>query len=88
MESLKLRGKIGIEAHANDYFFQIPSLGDESLGDLLKDFEGIVVSLTVKPLLSICPKCGSRMDHKSNMWFCSKGDFSYYEEPNGKLRFI
>lgn len=88
MKSIRLRGKLDSECHANDYFFLVPTLDGENLWELLKEFEGMVVSISVKPLLGICPKCGSRMTHAGKMWFCSKGDFSYSEEADGKIRFI
>ena len=88
MKSLKLRGKLDSKGPSNDYYFQVPTLDGEDLWDHLKKFEGMVVSVTVKPLLGICPKCGSRMIHVGKMWFCSKGDFSYSEEADGKVRFI
>jgi len=72
VKSIKLRGKLGSEGHANDYFFQVPTLDGEDLWNLLKEFEGVVVSLTVKPLLGICPECGSRMIPIGRMWCCSK----------------
>ncbi len=88
MRTLKLKGKLEVEYHANDYVFKVPTLGGEDLGGLLKKYEGVIVSLSVKPILSICPKCGSGMRHVSNMWLCSRGDFSYYEEQDGTLKFV
>jgi len=86
MKELKLRGLLDSECHANDFIFHIPTLDGCNLQDLLEGYEGVVVSITVKPLLSVCPKCGGRMRHVANMWLCSKGDFSFYEDENGKLR--
>lgn len=88
MKPLKLKGKLDIEVHANDFLFRVPTLGKEDLGNLLEDYQGVVVSITVKPLLSICPKCGSRMQHEGRMWNCTNYDFSYYEENDGTLGFV
>lgn len=85
MKVIKLRGLLDSECHANDFVFSTLTLNGEDLEELLKDYEGVVVSIIVKPLLSICPKCGSRMRHVSNMWLCPKGDFSYYEDEDGKV---